>query len=435
MAEPTAYAPQKPAADLPLEKLLELDQIDPLSPFRDHFHLPQGPYGRPATYLCGHSLGLQPKHARRHVEQILDDWAQLGVLGHLEGQNPWLPYHEFLTSGWAHLVGAQENEVVGMNSLTVNLHLLMASFFQPEGKRRKILMEYKPFPSDVYAFQSQLAWHGLDPEQDLIELPGEPETNYVSREAIMQVLEEQGEEIALVMLGGVNYYSGQFFPLEEITQKAHEKGCTVGLDLAHAVGNIPLRLHDWGVDFAAWCSYKYVNGGPGGLAGAFVHEKHAKDWRGPRLAGWWGQDKASRFQMEPTFQAIPTAEGWQLSNPPVLAAAPVRASLQLFMQADIQRLRARSLALTGYLADRLEQIPGVRILTPAQPKERGCMLCISLTDHPAPKQVFDQLQPRGIIADWREPSVMRITPAPLYNTFAELWHFAETLAELLEKTR
>ncbi|HEX5043742.1 MAG TPA: kynureninase [Candidatus Polarisedimenticolaceae bacterium] len=400
----------------------QLDGDDPLAGFRGRFHLPPGPDGEPAVYLCGNSLGLMPKDAGPLVEQELADWAKLAVDAHFRGATPWYGYHETVRKLLARLVGAHPHEVVAMNSLTVNLHLMMATFFRPTGTRRKILIESAAFPSDGYAVRSQLQLHGLDPELDLLQV-GTPRQEIPDSE-ILAMLQRHGREIALVLLSGVHYFTGQLFDLAAITRAAHAQGCVVGFDLAHAAGNVPLQLHASGADFACWCSYKYLNAGPGAVAGCFVHERHGMNPALPRMAGWWGNDPRTRFQMhrEERFVPQPGADGWQLSNPPILALAPLRASLALFEQAGMDRLRAKSEKLTGLL-DRLLR-PHAAILTPAEPARRGCQLSLRVGG----KDLFHSLEERGFVTDFREPDVIRVAPVPLYNTFGEVVRFARALA-------
>lgn len=398
---------------------------DPLAHFRERFHIPKKPDGADCIYLCGHSLGLQPKSAREYVEQELQDWARLGVDAHLHARNPWISYHEILAEPISRLAGALPIEVVAMNSLTVNLHLMMVSFYRPDPRRNKILIEAGAFPSDQYAVKSQIQYHGYDPAASLIEIAPRPGEVWVRTEDIEKLIRAQGEEIALVMIGGVNYYSGQAFDFPRVTDAGHGKGCIVAFDLAHAIGNIPLKLHGWNVDFAVWCSYKYLNAGPGAIAGCFVHERHARDSKMPKFAGWWGHDKEKRFRMEPTFRAIPGAEGWQLSNPSVLSAAALRASLNIFDQAQMERLRAKSESLTGYLEFLLDHNPSRKfsIITPRDSAHRGAQLSLRALENG--RAICDALARDGMICDWREPDIMRVTPAPLYNTFSDVYTFAE----------
>jgi kynureninase len=398
---------------------------DPLAHFRERFHIPKMPDGLDCIYLCGQSLGLQPKSAREYVEQELQDWARLGVDGQLHARNPWIPYHEILTAPISRLAGALPIEVVAMNALTVNLHLMMISFYRPTAQRHKILIEANAFPSDQYAVKSQIRYHGYDPANSLIEVAPRPGESAVRTEDIEALIDREGEKIALVMLGGVNYYSGQAFDFSRITKAGHAKGCVVAFDLAHAIGNLPLKLHDWNVDFAVWCSYKYLNGGPGAIAGCFVHERHARDPKLPRFTGWWGHDKESRFLMKPDFHAIPGAEGWQLSNPSILSAAALRASLDVFDEAKIDRLRAKSDSLTSYLEFLLDQEPSKKfsIITPRDSAHRGAQLSLRVNENG--RAICDTLAKEGIICDWREPDILRVAPVPLYNTFLDVYTFAE----------
>jgi len=402
-----------------------LTATDPLGSYRDRFHIPRKRDGSHAVYLCGHSLGLQPKSARAYVEQEMKDWEQLGVEGHFQARNPWMPYHELLTASTARLVGAKPDEVVVMNSLTVNLHLLMATFYRPSTERHKILIETNAFPSDRYAVASQIRFHGYDPADSLIEMsPRAGETN-IRIEDIEALGQAEGERIALILFPGVNYYSGQAFDCDRITKAGHAKGCVVGFDMAHGAGNLALKLHEWDVDFAAWCSYKYLNSGPGGIAGCFVNERHARDTGLTRFAGWWGHDKESRFRMGSDFQAIASAEGWQLSNPSILALAALRASMDIFDEAGMDRLRAKSERLTGYLEYLLKQNGSNRFqpVTSSDPAQRGAQLSLRISTNG--RKVCDQLAGAGIICDWREPDIMRVAPVPLYNSFMDVYCFAE----------
>ena len=412
---------------------LEIDAKDPLAKYRERFHIPKTKYGDDYIYLCGNSLGLQPKTVRAYVEQELKDWEMLGVEGHLQAKHPWLPYHEFLTEQTARLVGAKPLEVVVMNSLTVNLHLLMVSFHRPTPQRHKIVIEANAFPSDQYAVQSQIKFHGFDPKTSLIELhPRGSEVN-LRTEDIEAFIAKEGDSIALILLSGVNYATGQAFEMERITQASHAKGCVVGFDLAHAAGNLLLRLHEWNVDFAAWCSYKYLNAGPGSLAGCFVHERHANKPELPRFAGWWGHNKKTRFQMGPHFDVLPGAEGWQLSNPPILPLAALRASMDIFAEAGMEKIRTKSILLTGYLEFLLEQSrhENFTVITPHDPEQRGAQLSIRLRQ---PDQaICERLAAQGIICDWREPDILRVAPAPLYNSFLEVYRFVEIFLQEMKK--
>ena len=409
------------------------DEKDPLRGFRERFHLPHQANGEPFIYLCGNSLGLQPKSTKAAIDQELLDWQNLGVEGHLHAKNPWLPYHEFLTEKMAEIVGAKPIEVVMMNTLTVNLHLMMVSFYRPEGKRTKILMEADAFPSDRYAISSQLKFHGYDPAEHLVELKARDGEVLIREEDIARVLEEQGAEIALVLLGNTNYYTGQFFNMPEITKLAHAQGCLVGFDCAHGAGNVPLNLHDSGADFAVWCSYKYINSGPGSVSGCFVHERHAHDKELPRFTGWWGHNKVTRFGMRDDFDPIPGVEAWQLSNPPILSLAAIKASLEVFAEAGMNNLRQKSLALTGYLEYLVDQLPGgkISIITPRDPERRGCQLSIQVQD--ADESLYEAISAAGVIADWREPDVIRVAPVPLYNTFTEVYDFVKILGEKMRQ--
>jgi len=410
----------------------QLDAEDSLRHFRERFHLPLGADGKPVIYLAGNSLGLMPKAARQIVEQELDDWARLAVDAHLDGATPWYSYHETLRQPTARLVGAQPNEVICMNSLTVNLHLMMTTFYRPAKSRNKILMEEPAFPSDTYAIKSQIVHHGFDPKEALILARPRDGEFTVRRDDIETALKKHGEQIAVVVLGGVNFFTGQLFDLEEITSAARKRGCVVGFDLAHAIGNVPLALHDWNVDFAVWCSYKYLNAGPGAIAGAFMHERHATNRELPRLAGWFGNDPATRFRLhlEPEFIPVPSADGWQISNPPIFSMAPLRASLAIFDEAGgMELLRAKSIKLTAYLQFLLEQAPSklFTVITPRETDERGCQLSILAHEHP--KERFGKLEAAGVKCDFREPNVIRAAPTPLYNTFHDVWQFAQILAE------
>jgi kynureninase len=405
----------------------DLDAKDPLKRFRERFYVPLGENGAEVVYMTGNSLGLQPKTVRGYVEQELNDWETLAVEGHIHAKNPWLPYHEFLTERMARVIGAKPIETVVMNSLTVNLHLMMVSFYRPQGNRTKIVIEKGAFPSDRYAVGSQIRFHGLDPAENLIELtPREGETTLRTAD-ILETIEREGERIALIMLGGVNYYTGQAFEMDRITEAGHKAGAKVGFDLAHAAGNLEMSMHDWGVDFAVWCCYKYLNAGPGAVAGAFVHERHARSFDLPRFSGWWGHDKATRFLMGPDYVPIPGAEGWQISNPPILQMAALRASLEIFDEAGMSALREKSRLLTGYLEFLLDEIGDERlsVITPRTPEQRGCQLSIRVKN--ADKGLFEAITTKGVIADWREPDVIRVAPVPLYNSFGDEYEFAAIL--------
>ena len=406
---------------------LELDAKDELRNYRNEFHIPLQKNGDPHVYMCGNSLGLQPKRTKEFLNQELDDWATFGVEGHFHAKNPWLPYHEFLAESYAKIVGAKNSEVVAMNTLTVNLHLMMVSFYRPTQKRHKIIIEGDAFPSDIYAVESQIKHHGFLPESSLIKLRPRDGDSAIRTEDISAIIEREGDEIALIMLGGVNYYTGQVFDFEKITKIAHNKGINVGFDLAHAAGNIKLELHKWGVDFAVWCSYKYLNSGPGSVAGAFVHEKH-HNTNLPRFAGWWGHNKEDRFKMPDKFNPIISAEGWQLSNPPILSLAAIRASLSIFDEVGMDKLVSKSIKLTDYLVFLLNSVntDRIEIITP---KERGCQLSIRVKN--GDKKLFDSITVKGVIADWREPDVIRVAPIPLYNSFQDVFNFYSLLKEEL----
>ncbi|HSX60006.1 MAG TPA: kynureninase [Tahibacter sp.] len=418
------------AADFPadLDWAQAQDRADALAAFRGEFCIPPHEIGE-QVYLCGNSLGLMPRATRQALADELDDWSALAVEAHFRGRHPWMPYHGFVREHLAELVGAQAGEVVAMNSLSANLHLMMVSFYRPTAQRAAILLEKRAFPSDRYALESQVRFHGFDPADALIELDGDEPNGTISLAAIERVLEEHGERIALVLLPGVQYLTGQVFDLAAITKLAHAKGCVVGFDLAHAVGNVPVNLHDSGCDFAVWCHYKYVNSGPGAVAGCFVHERHARSER-PRFAGWWGHDQATRFQMGPDFRPTPGADGWQLSNPPILALAPLRVSLEIFHRAGIARLREKSLALTAYLAALIErEVPQlIDIRTPSEPQRRGSQLSLRVKGpREAGRELFEHLAARGIVGDWREPDVIRVAPTALYNRHEDAWRLVEAL--------
>lgn len=407
---------------------LALDAADPLRAFRDEFHIPVHGDGE-QLYFCGNSLGLQPKAVRGALIDELDDWARLGVEGHFLGKHPWMPYHAFVRDSLAGCVGALPSEVVAMNSLSVNLHLLMVSFYRPTAERNIILIEAGAFPSDRYAVESQIRFHGFDPATCLIELAGDEPNGTISMAAIERTLAEHGDRVALILWPGVQYRTGQAFDLKEIARLGHARGCAVGFDLAHGAGNLPLQLHDSGADFAVWCSYKYLNSGPGAVAGAFVHEKHARTDR-PRFAGWWGHDQATRFKMGPEFQPTPGADGWQLSNPPILALAPLRVSLEIFQRAGMAALREKSEQITGYLETLIRsRLHGtLDIVTPAEPARRGCQLSLRVVGgRDRGRDLFDYLMKNGIVGDWREPDVIRISPAPLYNRYSDVLGFVRAV--------
>ena len=406
---------------------LILDAKDQLRKYRNEFHIPLQKNGEEHIYMCGNSLGLQPKRTKEYLNQELEDWAAFGVGGHFHAKNPWMPYHEFLSESYAKIVGAKPAEVVAMNTLTVNLHLMMVSFYRPTEKRYKIIIEGDAFPSDIYAVESQIKHHGFSSENSLIKLRPRDGEFAVRAEDIQAIIEREGDKISLIMLGGVNYYTGQVFDFENITKLAQSKGINVGFDLAHAAGNIKLELHKWGVDFAVWCSYKYLNSGPGSIAASFVHEKHhAANLN--RFAGWWGHNKEDRFKMPDSFNPIQSAEGWQLSNPPILSLAAIRASLSIFDEVGMDKLLVKSKELTNYLLYLLNTIDTDRIEI-ITPKERGCQLSLRVKN--GNKTLFDAITKKGVVADWREPDVIRVAPIPLYNSFQDIFNFYSVLKEAL----
>lgn len=405
-----------------------MDQQDPLNHLRERYHIPEV-NGQTATYLCGNSLGPQPKNSRHYFDQEMDRWQNLAVEGHFKGENPWFTYHKRFKKGLAQIAGAKESEVVAMNNLTTNLHLMLVSFYRPEGRRFKILTEGKGFPSDQYALETQVKFHGYKPEEAVVEIFPREGEHTLRQEDILKAIEEHGDELALVMIGGLQYYTGQLFDMKTITETGHKAGAVVGFDLAHAAGNVPLALHDWEVDFAVWCSYKYLNSGPGNVGGAFVHEKHADNPDLPRLAGWWGHDEEERFQMEKGFKPMYGADGWQLSNGNILPMAIHLSALEIFTEVGMQALREKSLKLTGYLEFLLEELnneqQSVEIITPKDPQQRGCQLSLFVLH--GGKALFEKISEAGVIADWREPNVIRIAPAPMYNTFEDVYNFVEIL--------
>jgi len=407
----------------------ELDEADPLRRFRNEFLFPKGEGGEPVRYFAGNSLGLEPRRARGAILHELEEWGSRGVDGHLEAATPWYTYHENVRGPLARLVGAHEPEVVAMNGLTVNLHLLLVSFYRPTAERYKIVIEDPVFPSDLYAVKTQIRHHGLDPADALVQVRPSPGKATVDEDDLEAVLVREGERVALLWIGGVNFLTGRRYDLGRLTRAAHGVGALAGFDLAHAAGNVPLGLHDDDVDFAVWCSYKYLNAGPGATAGAYVHERHARNTELPRFGGWWGNDPATRFrmQLEPEFVPVPSADAWQLSNPPVLALAPLRASLELFEEAGMDALRAKSERLTGYLEFLLTKggSGSVRIVTPGAPEQRGCQL--SLTIEEDARGVQRALAEKGLVCDFREPNVVRAAPTPLYNTFHDVWTLARVL--------
>ncbi len=420
-----------------LETARQLDRDDPLSRFRDEFLIPTRDDDTEEIYLCGHSLGLQPRRTRIFLDEELDAWEHLAVKGHFEATHPWLPYHRALATPMAAIVGALPSEVVVMNTLTVNLHLLMVSFYRPTTERHRILIEGHAFPSDHYAVSSQIRFHGFDLDDSLLIVRPRNGEETIRLEDLAGVIEAQGDTIALILLPGIQYYTGQAFDMAEIVRMGHRRGCVVGFDLAHAAGNLEMHLHDWDADFAAWCTYKYLNAGPGSVGAAFVHERHANRFDLPRLAGWWGHDEASRFHMGPHFQPMSGAEGWQISNPPILSLAAIRASLDVFSEAGgMAALRARGIRMTGYLESLLrKELAGlVRIITPEDPIQRGSQLSLEIrSERLQPREVFQRLIDSGITPDWREPNVIRVTPIPLYNRYEEIWRFVEELAKTVDR--
>ena len=406
---------------------LSLDKADPLAEYRSLFNFPADKDGRQCIYICGNSLGLQPKSAVQYVTDILGDWARLGVHGHFDASRPWLQYHRLATDGFCELTGSVPAEVVAMNTLTVNLHILMASFYKPDGKRRKIVIESTAFPSDYYAVTSQLELYGYDPAECLVEWqPRDDERLYT--DDLAAILDAQGDEIALLLLPGVQYYTGQVMDMEEMTRLGHAAGCKVGLDLAHAIGNVPMKLHDWGPDFAAWCTYKYLNGGPGAIAGAFVHERHHDGNGTDQLTGWWGLDEKTRFRMSRQFDPAAGAERWQMSNPPVLALAPVIASLEMFLKAGLDALRKKSQAQTAYLKYLLEDGFTGQVDTITPMDARGCQLSLMITDDSLnARGVFESLEALHVAGDWREPNVIRVAPVPMYNSFEDIYELSVRL--------
>ena len=414
-----------------LDYAKQLDREDSLSYLRHEFHIPRDKHGKEWLYFTGNSLGLQPKITSKYIRQELDDWANFGVEGHFEAKNPWLSYHELLTDNMSKIVGAKPIEVVVMNTLTTNLHLLMVSFYQPTKTKYKIIIESDAFPSDRYAVQSQLSFHGFDPDEALIEWSPKEGKELLELEDLKSILDSQGDEVALLLIGGVNYYTGQYLDIKKITELGHAKDCIVGIDLAHGAGNIQPNLHDSGVDFAAWCTYKYLNSGPGSLSGLFVHEKHAQRKDLPRFAGWWNHNKETRFNMRQPFDVMKGAEGWQLSNPPILSMAAIKASLDIFEKVGIDVLIKKSKKLTGFFEFLIHQIASdtIKIITPAHPNERGCQLSLQVKN--ADKNLHRKLTENNIITDWREPDVIRCAPVPMYTSFEDVYHMVKTLESLL----
>jgi len=419
--------------DNTIEFAKQQDANDQLKEYRNRFHHPIDDKGQQHIYLCGNSLGLQPKSTDSKIQQELQDWKKYGVEGHFNAKNPWMPYHEFLTEAMAEVVGGKKEEVVVMNTLTVNLHLMLASFYRPTQKRYKILIESDAFPSDKYAVQSQIKWQGYNEQEGLIELRPRPGEILLRKQDIIEYILEYGDEIALIMLGNTNYYTGQFFNMKQIAEAGHSKGCVVGFDCAHGAGNVELNLHDSGVDFAVWCSYKYLNSGPGSLGGCFVHERHIKDREMPKLAGWWGHNKETRFGMRDGFDPIPTVESWQLSNPPILSMAAVWASLEIFQEAGMLNLRNKAKRLTSYLEYLVNDLGNdfINIITPKKEDARGSQLSIQVRN--ADKKLYDSITANGVIADWREPDVIRVAPTALYNSYEDCWRFVDVLGRGLSE--
>jgi len=409
----------------------QLDQEDPISYLRNEFHIPRDKEGKEWLYFTGNSLGLQPKITSKYIEQELDDWANFGVKGHFEAKNPWLSYHELLTDTMAKVVGAKPVEVVVMNTLTTNIHLLMVSFYQPSKTKYKIIIESDAFPSDRYAVQSQLSFHGFDPEEALIEWKPKEGKELLELEDLKSILDSQGDEVALLLIGGVNYYTGQYLDIKKIAELGHAKKCMVGIDLAHGAGNIQPNLHNSSIDFAAWCTYKYLNSGPGSLSGLFVHEKHAQRKDLPRFAGWWNHNKETRFNMRQPFDVMSGAEGWQLSNPPILSMAAIKSSLDIFEKVGMDALVKKSKKLTGFFEYLVNEIASdtIKIITPTNPNERGCQLSLQVKN--ADKNLHKKLTENNIITDWREPDVIRCAPVPMYTSFEDVYHMVTILESLL----
>ena len=419
-----------------LEFAKSLDEKDSLKHFREMFYIPIM-FGKECIYLTGNSLGLQPKRTQDYVVDELEDWASLGVEGHFHARNPWMPYHEIFPKQLSKIVGCTENEVVVMNQLTVNLHLLMVSFYRPTKQRYKIICEAKAFPSDQYAFETQATYHGFNAADAVIEVSPREGEYTLRTEDILSTIQQHGDSVAVVLFGGVNYYTGQLFNMKAITEAAHAVGAYAGFDLAHAAGNVELHLHDWNVDFACWCSYKYLNSGPGGVAGVYIHEKHVANKDLPRFAGWWGHKKEIRFKMEKGFEPIPTAEGWQLSNAPVLSMAAHKAALDVFEEAGMKNLHAKRKQLAGYLHFVLNDINNnqnektLEIITPSAESERGCQVSILMLQRG--REIFDELTKQGVVADWREPNVIRVAPVPLYNSFEDVYRFGDIVRATINK--
>jgi len=410
----------------------KLDSQDKLAKHRGEFYFPTNDAGESLLYFTGNSLGLMPKRTQDAVQVELDAWKKYGVEAHFMGRNPWKDYHEYVTDSLAKLVGAKADEVVAMGTLTSNLNSLLVSFYRPNGKRNKIMIEGSAFPSDIYSVSSHIALHGLNPDNCLIKLYPKAGANKIETSDILQAIEDNKDTLAVVMLGAVNYYSGQYFDLKSITEKAHEVGAYAGFDLAHTIGNVKPELHDWEVDFAMWCTYKYLNSGPGATAGIFVHNKFAERFDIPRLAGWWGHDKTERFKMDSEFKPMRGAEGWQNSNPAILPLACLKASLSIFDEVGMDNLREKSLSLTGYLEFLLNDLKNsaIEIITPKEANERGCQISIRVKN--ANKELFNELTKKGVISDWREPDVVRVAPVPLYNSFEDVYRFVVILGSCLK---
>lgn len=422
-----------------LEFAKQLDEEDNLKHLREKFFMPQH-NGNDCIYFTGNSLGLQPKTTSKYIQQELNDWANLGVQGHSKAHNPWMSFQELCSPQLSKIVGCLPHEVIAMNQLTVNLHLLMVSFYRPTKERYKIICEAKAFPSDQYAFESQIQFHGFNPSDAIVEVKSREGEHTIRTEDILATIEQCGNETALVLFGGINYYSGQFFNLKKITQAAHKVGAYAGFDLAHAAGNVELHLHNWDVDFACWCSYKYLNSGPGGIAGIYIHEKHVTNTslkQMPRFAGWWGYSKSTRFKMNKNFEAIPTAEGWQLSNGPILLLACHKAALDVFEQTSMESLHAKRKLLSSYLFFIIDDLNIkfnkniIEVITPGNEEERGCQVSMLIKEKG--KEIFDALLKQGIIVDWREPNVIRAAPVPLYNRFEDIWQFAHTIEAITKE--
>jgi len=420
-----------------LEFAKEMDNKDVLNKYRDEFYIPLI-NGKESIYFAGNSLGLQPKSTQNYILKELENWANFGVEGHFYMKDPWYSYHDFFPEKLSKIVGCKPQEIVVMNQLTVNIHLLMASFYKPTTKKYKIICEANAFPSDQYAMASQVLFHGFDPAKSIIEICPRKNEHTLRKEDILNAIEENENELAFVFFGGINYYNGQFFDIASITKAAHDAGACCGFDLAHAAGNVELKLHEWNIDFACWCSYKYLNSGPGGIAGVFIHKRYVADSTLPKLKGWWGNEKETRFKMEKDFKPIPTAEGWQLSNPSILDMAVHRAAINIFDEAGFDNLLRKSKKLTGFALFILQEINQahdkevIKIITPLNEDERGCQVSMLIEENG--KQIFDTLKANGVIGDWREPNVIRVAPVPLYNTYEDVYHFGEILSHLVKSS-